>query len=91
MRVYGMAYGDTMKLPMRAFWHLSGSVPRVLAGERRDQLEMSTIAAHNPQAASDMMEELQKLAPEPVQLTVHAHVAANSVRDQGGFEDLRSM
>lgn len=91
MRVYGMPYRETMGMPMRAFWHVSGTVPRLLAGERKDTLELMTTAAHNPQAAVEMYANLGEISPEPVTLTPQAKVAANSIRDEAGFADLRNM
>jgi len=91
MRVYGHAYGDTMKLPMRVFWHLSGSVPRLLASEHRTTLEMATLATHNPDAAGEMFKTLGTYAPDPVTLSAKGMVAATSVRDEEGFSELKRM
>lgn len=91
MRVYGHAYQDTMNLPMRVFWQLSGSVPRLLAGESRDYLELMTTATHNPAGAAEKHRALSEYAPEPVKLSAQAMVAARSVRDEDGFNELRSM
>lgn len=91
MRVYALAYRDTMGLPMQVFWHLSGTVPRLLAGEQKTTLELGTVAAHNPTAAAEMLQALQALSPEPVLLTARAFVNATSVRDEAGFDELRSM
>lgn len=91
MRVYGHAYRDTMKLPIKVFWQLSGNAPRLWAGERRDMLELSTVATHNPEAASTLFAQLATEAPEPVVLTGRAIVAATSIRDEEGFNELRSM
>ncbi len=91
MRVYGHSYRDTMSLPMRVFWHLSGTVPRLLSGESRETLELMTTATHSPQAASELIKDLRVYSPEPVVLSGAAMVAATSVRDEEGFNELRSM
>jgi hypothetical protein len=80
-----------MKLPMPVFWHLSGTVPRLLAGERRDTLEINTSAAHNPEQAAELYTRLSDLAPEPIKLTGRALAQATSVRDEAGFSELKSM
>lgn len=76
---------------MRVFWHLSGTVPRLLAGESKTTLELLSTATHNPEAAVELCAELDKAAPDPVKLTAHALVEASSVRDEAGFDELRSM
>lgn len=90
MRVYGHSYRDTMSLPMRAFWHLSGTIPRLMAGEHKDSLELMT-KAQNPEAANELYENLRTLAPEPVKMTVRAIIEANSVRDEDGLNELRRL
>jgi hypothetical protein len=91
MRVYGHSYRDTMQLPMRAFWAISGTVPRLLAGERRDHLEVATISTHNQDGAQELYTRLDKAAPEPVTLTVHARIEASSMKDEDGLDSLRSL
>jgi hypothetical protein len=91
MRVYALAYRDTMGLPMRVFWQLSGTIPRLLDGENKTVLELGVVATHDPKTAAEMVTELHTRSPEPIKLTAHAIVAANSVRDDAGFNELRSM
>ena len=91
MRAYGHSYRDTMNLPIQVFWHLSGTVPRLLSGERKDTLELLTTATHNPEAASELFSHLEEVAPEPVKLTMLAIIDANSVRDEDGFNELKNM
>ena len=91
MRVYGHAYLDTMNLPMRVFWQLSGTVPRLLASEARDTLELMTTATHNPSGAEQKYKALTDMAPEPVKLSTRAVIAASSIRDEEGINELRMM
>lgn len=79
-----------MKLPMRVFWHLSGSVPRLLAGEDKSALELHTTAA-SPEAAEAMFQSLHSQSPDPVTITMKARIEASSVRDEAGLNDLRNM
>ena len=91
MRTYGLAYRDTMNLPVPVFWNLSGTVPRLIAGERKDTLEIFTAAGQNPEVGAELYVNLQELSPEPVKLTMKAVIEATSVRDQAGFNELRGM
>ena len=91
MRVYALAYRDTMGLPMQVFWQLSGTVPRLLAGEAKGALEANVLATHDPKGAAEMIQGLDERSPEPVKLSIHARIAATSVRDEEGFGRLKSM
>jgi hypothetical protein len=91
MRVYGLSYRDTMSLPIEVFWNLSGTVPRLLAGERREALELMTASAHNPEAATELYLSLDQAAPNPVKMSIEGRIEATSVRDEVGFNELRSM
>ena len=86
-----MSYREVMSLPMRVFWQLSGNVPRLLADERRSVLHMSVLAANNPEAASELFEQLGKQAPDPIIYTSAAIVQASAVRDTEGFNELRNL
>lgn len=76
---------------MKVFWQLSGNVPRLMTAERKESLQIAAVAAHNPEAAAELYERLDKQTPEPVTLSGAGVVNANSIRDEGGFEELRSM
>lgn len=91
LRVYGLPYREMMGLPMRVFWQLSGNVPRLLSEERKESLHLAVTAAHNPEAAAELYERLDKQTPEPVTLTGYGKASINSVRDEEGLNDLRSM
>lgn len=91
MRAYGLAYRDTMQLPVKVFWQLSGTVPQLLAGEQKDLLELLTTATHNPEQASELHHNLSVRAPDPVTLTVQARIEATSVRDEAGFDKLKRL
>lgn len=91
MRVYGHSYRDTMSLPMRVFWNISGSVPRLIAGEKKDKLELLVTATLDPGRTQEAFLNLDEMSPNPVTLTSAALIAANSVRDDVGFDELRSM
>lgn len=91
MRAYGLAYRETMSLPVPVFWHLSGSVPRLLTGERKDTLELMVTSAHNPDGASELYKRLNEASPDPVKLTGNGQAAIGSERDEEGFNELRSM
>lgn len=90
MRTYRMGYSEVMSLPMRTFWHLSGSVDRVLADEHKDFLELSAIA-NNPEAATERLEQLEKRAPSPFKLSAKGMVTVTAKRDDAGFEELRML
>lgn len=91
MRVYGHSYRDTMNLPIKVFWNISGSVPRLLAGERKETLELMTASTHNVEMASELYRGLDQIAPDPVMMTAAARIDASSVRDEAGFNELRAM
>lgn len=76
---------------MQVFWTLSGTVPRLLAGERRDILEISTSAAYNPDAAVELYKQLSDQSPDPVTLSGHGMLKISSVRDEDGLNELRSL
>lgn len=90
MRVYGMPYAQVMSLPMKVFWHLSGTVPRLWADEQRQLLEVQT-AAGSPEGAEQLHQTIGQLAKDPVVLTVAARIEASSVRDEEGIEFLKSL
>lgn len=90
MRTYGMGYQETMSMPMRAFWIISGFVDRVLADEGRLTLEIST-AAQSSEAAESLFERLDKQAPNPVKYSGAALMMANSKRDERATEKLRQL
>lgn len=91
MRVYGHSYRDTMNLPMRVFWNISGTVPRLIAGEKKDSLELLVTATLDLERAQEAFLNLDEQSPNPVTLTSKALIAASSVRDDAGFDELRSM
>lgn len=76
---------------MRSFWHLSGTVPRLLAAERKETLEIATAAAHNPEGAAELYASLHKQSPDPVVLSGSGVIQITAVRDEAGFNELRSM
>jgi hypothetical protein len=80
-----------MRLPIRVFWQISGMVPRLLASEKKETLEVVTTATHNPEAASELFRKLSLMAPEPVTVSGAGRVEANSARDEAGFDELRAM
>lgn len=90
MRVYAQSYRETMNLPMKVFWQLSGSVPRLIAGERKDYIETITAATHNLDQAHELFLRLDELSPDPVTYSGRAYVQA-AVRDEAGFAELKSM
>jgi hypothetical protein len=91
MRVYGTPYREVMALPMKVFWQLSGTVDRLLASEQKALLELLTTSQTSAEAAQQLHEALHKASPEPIKLTTHALIAASSVRDEDGFDELRRM
>lgn len=89
MATYSMAYRDVMDLPMRVFWHLSGSVERLRKDQARLQLEVLASAQHH-ESALQMREHLDSVAPDPVTFN-KAAIAINEQLDRDGLEMLRSM
>jgi hypothetical protein len=90
MRVYGMGYREVMALPMRVFWHLQGSIGRLLAEEARDQLEIST-TSHNPEQAVELRTQLDAAAPPAIQLTAEALMQRTATADPEAADTLRSL
>lgn len=90
MRVYGMNFHDTMGLPIRAFWQISGMVSRLLAFEQGDKLEFNVLATHDPKAASEALKALRESNAEPI-IFEHQHRALEERRDETGFNELRAM
>lgn len=76
--------------PMKTFWFLSGSVRRLLAEERRDQLEVLVSANHGESAAA-LFTRLDEEAPQAVTLTTAAQIAATSKPDPGAADTLRAL
>lgn len=90
MRVYHMAYRETMNLPMRVFWHLHACIERLLAEERRDAYEVAARSG-NSEALHEAILDLDKIAPPAVKPTVEAVIEASSAATPGGIDLLRSM
>jgi hypothetical protein len=90
MRIFRMTYDQVMGLPMKVFWHLQGSIPRLLADEQKELLELFT-SAQDPAASTQLHEALAKLSPQPIKLSGHAIVQMTSQRDEAGFNELRAM
>lgn len=87
MRTYGLGYMQTMDLPMRVFWHLSGSVERLRKDEARLEFEIQA-SVPDASAATQMREHLAQASPDPITVNKHA-VAMNEELDRGGLEMLR--
>lgn len=78
-----------MKTPIDAFWQLSGFVPRIYADEHKQLLEVLT-ASKSAEGAEAAFESLNRIAPDPVKLSAHAHVALATL-DKGGLNELRGL
>lgn len=90
MRVYAQGYRETMQMPIRAFWALSGYVDRLRADEARLKLEINS-ASQDGEAAQSLYERLEKQAPDPVKLTGTAIMLQGAERDEAGFAELRML
>jgi len=91
MHAYGgMDYEKVMRLPMQVFWQLSGFVPRLMADEQKQQLEIWTASQSN-EGAEEAFKALNQLAPEPVKLSVRGQIEASAVMDKGGLDQLRNL
>jgi hypothetical protein len=90
MRVYHMDLSSVMRLPMKTFWHLQGSITRLLADEQKELLELLT-SSQNSEAAEQLRAALAKQSPQPIKLTGQALMELTSDRDETGFEELRAM
>lgn len=90
MRTYAMGYQETMSMPMRAFWIISGFVERVLADEGRLSLEIAT-SAQSGEGAEALFERLDKQAPNPVKYSGYVLMEANSKRDEGATAELAKL
>ncbi len=90
MRTYGMGYREVMSMPMRAFWIVSGFVDRLMSDEAKLHLEVAA-SAQNGEAAGQLMERLNTVAPEPVTLSGYALAQRTAVRDESGFQTLKAM
>jgi hypothetical protein len=86
-----MPYREVMALPMKVFWQLSGNTSRLLAEERKVSLQLAVLAANNPEAAAELYERLDKQSPDPMVYTGAAMIKASAVRDNEGFNELRSL
>ena len=86
-----MGYRETMGMPMRAFWHFNGCVPRLEADAQKERLIVAS-SSQNSEATQQLHEQLEKSAPNPIRFTAEAQMEATGVdRDESGFELLRSM
>ena len=90
MRVYHLPLPSVMDMPMKTFWHLQGSIDRLLADEQKELLEILT-SAHSPEASQAMHEALSKRSPSPIKLGWRAMVEMTSARDEEGLNELRAM
>jgi hypothetical protein len=77
-------------MPMRLFWEFSGQVTRLQAEHQRLQLQV-VASSQAPEAAREFEAALDKLAPDPVTLTVEARIAATSQPDPDAANTLRSL
>ena len=77
-------------MPMRAFWHFSGTVDRLFADEAKLTFELHA-CVQSPESGEEMRKHLHDQAPNPVKLTGAAIAEATAVFDQDGLNDLRSM
>ena len=66
-----MGYREVMSMPMRAFWIVSGFVDRLMSDEAKLHLEVAA-SAQSGEAAWQLMERLNTVAPEPVTLSGYA-------------------
>ena len=80
-----------MNLPMQVFWHLSGTVPRLTAGERKEHLELLVSSAHSSDGVETLFKALQDASPDPVKLTGYGMAQRGTEVDIEGLGDLRSM
>ena len=87
MRTYGLGYLQTMDLPMRVFWHLSGSVERLRKEEARLEFEIQA-SVPDANAAAQMREHLAQAAPDPITVNKRA-MAMSEELDRGGLDLLR--
>lgn len=89
-----MPYEGVMALPMRVFWHLSGSVDRLWDQEDKRRMEL-TIAGATPEGAQEMIDILNRRTPEPIQFTeeavAQAHYQRSAQRDENAGDVLRSL
>lgn len=85
-----MDYLGVMALPMKVFWHLTGSIERLLADEQKQLLELLA-TSHNPEAANQLQEVLHKRSPAAIKYSGHAIVQATAVRDEGAADQLRAL
>lgn len=90
MRTYGQNYFDTMAMPMRAFWFISGCVERLNAESQKQHLEITT-AAQSSKGAGAMFEVLNAQSPPPVVMSVRSRIEVSAVRDEVGFAELRGL
>jgi hypothetical protein len=90
MRTYAMPLREVLALSLRTFWHLSGTVPRLMADEQKQLLEIHQTAM-NPQGSIELHNALDVIAPEPVKMSVQHKIAQTSVRDVEGFASLKAM
>lgn len=92
MRVYGMTLTAVMEMPMKVFWHLSGSVPRLIAEEQRDLLELLVAAGQgNATRYEEIRKALDRITPNPVKYSGEALMQQHAERDEVGFAQLRGM
>ncbi len=77
-------------MPMRAFWAWAGYADRLLTAEGIDHLHL-IVSGQSGEAATEALERMQKVAPNPVKYTAHARIEASADRDEEGFNALRAM
>jgi hypothetical protein len=85
-----MGYAEVMAMPMRAFWHFSGTVDRLMADEAKLTFELHA-SVQSPEAGQEMRKHLHDRAPNPVKLTGAAQAQMNIEVDEDGLGDLRAM
>ena len=81
-----------MDLPMRVFWHFSGSVERLWAEEDKRRLVIAGAGNQaNPEAAETLWAALEKRAPDPYKLSPVAQIQQNAEPEEGAFDKLRRL
>lgn len=89
MHFYSMGYTETMALPLKTFWFLSGNVDRLMAREDMRTFGVATAAQSTQEYATSYHNRLVGEIGTVMKLKMESPLEAK--RDEEGFNLLKRM
>ena len=85
-----MGYQEVMSLPMRVFNAITQQIDRILAYERKLDLEVMAVS-HDPKSSRELQRRLHEIAPGAITYNPEVVHGAAATLDVAGLERLRAM